>query len=720
MDDLRLRPTTAQPQTRGQLAATIGDPMDGIRRAFSAGRHRKWLAIGVFLGVLALVLTFGFTRTKLYAATASMVVNSRELNVSEKDKEVLPGLPTADNAVDTEVEIMRSPAVALGTVRALDLIDNPAYAPKLATLPGTDKETAATAMLLGAIKIIRPGESNVVSIAYSAPDPMLAKAVADQIGHQYLAVKQRSRRAAVDQVDLGLGNELERLRVQLEAADTAVAHYRAQHDLFDSQGATFTQQELSLYKQQQAAAQAALADAQARLSTAQGQTRKGDTGGVGAVLQSPVVQQLRNQRALLAATYADMQSRYQPDHPDLIRTHDQIDSLDKAIAAETTRQLANLNANAQIARDQVANAAGIVARTTGTLAGDNNASVQLAQLQRKADGLRDTYQTLLTRKNSISSQALVADEDARLFSPAALPLRPSSPNKPLILLIGLVLATIVACAAVWMAEAFDRKLISSADIERQLGLPHIANVPEISSIARPGEQGISPVDFPVERPLSIYAEQLRAIRLALVRKGRSGMISVGITSARPNEGKTTLAISLARAAAMAGSRTLLIDADLRRAAVSRMLNLPRQAGLVEVLRRTATLDEALIHDTASGMYVLAAGDTTDNPQNVFDSVHIGTLLEDAEERFDLVIFDAAPALAVADARLLLRQVDEVLMALRWNDTPRQTAAATLKRMRALDIEPLGIIATRVDMRALTAFGHGDVDRDHADYGAYYA
>jgi len=720
MDDLRLSPTSSEPRPQGRLAATIGDPMDGIRRAFAAARHRRWLAIGVFLGVLALVLGYGFTRTKFYTATASMVVNSRELNVSEKDKEVLPGLPTADNAVDTEVEIMRSPAVALGTVRALDLVDNPAFAAKIVKLPGTDKETAATAMLLGAIKIIRPGASSVVSIAYSAPDPMLAKAVADQIGHQYLAVKQGSRRAAVEQVDRGLGTELDNLRIQLEAADTAVAQYRAQHDLFDSQGTTFTQQELSLYKQQQAAAQAALADAQARLSTAQSQTRKDDTGGVGAVLQSPVIQQLRNQRAQLAATYADMQSRYQPDHPDLIRTHDQIEALDKAIGAETTRQLANLNANAQIARDQVANAAGIVARTTGTLASDNNASVQLAQLQRKADGLRDTYQTLLARKNSISSQALVADEDARIFSPAALPLRPSSPNKPLILLIGLVLATIVSGAAVWIAEAFDRKLVSSADIEKKLGLPHIANVPEISSIARSGERGITPIDFPVERPLSLYAEQLRAIRLALVRKGRSGMTSVGITSARPNEGKTTLAISLARAAAMAGSRTLLVDADIRRASVSRMMGLPQHVGLVEVLRRKTTLDEALILDAASGMYVLPAGDTTDNRQDLFAAAHIGALLAEAENRFDLVIFDAAPALAVTDARLLLRQVDEVLMALRWNDTPRQTAAATLKRMRALDIEPLGVVATRVDMRALAAFGHGDVDRDHADYGAYYA
>jgi capsular exopolysaccharide synthesis family protein len=729
MDDAILHRPAPSGEARPLRGALLRDPMDGVRRAIAASRRRRWLGIGAFLIVLLLVLGYGFTRPKLYSASANMVVNSRELNVSEKDKEVLPGLSTADNAADTEIEIMRSTAVALGTVQALGLADNPVFAKKLAKLPGAEKETAATAMLAADLKIERPSQSNVVTISYTSPDPALSKAVADQIGHQYLAVKLNSRREAVEQVDRGLGHELDTLRDQLEQADAAVAAYRAEHDLFDSTGtgqgaaqsSTFTQQELSLYKQQAAAAQATAADARAKLATATGQSARGAPGGVGAVLQSPVIQQLRDQRAQLAATYADMASRYQPDHPDMIRTKEQIDALDRAIDAETSRQLANLRANARIADDNAAQAAGIVARTTGTLEADNRASVQLAQMQRKADSLRDTYQSLLERKNSISSQALVADEDARIFSPAVLPLRPSSPNKPLILLIGLALAGIVAAAAVWIAEAFDRKLVSSADIEEKLGLPHIANVPEIGSIARGAERLIAPVDFVIERPNSLYAEQLRAIRLSLIRKGRRGMTSVGITSARPAEGKTTLATSLARAAAMAGSRTLLVDADIHRPSVASALGLSPKAGIAEVLRGNVALTDAMVRDEASGLMVIGAGDVQGGrQQDLFDAQRIGALLAAADESFDLVIFDCAPALAVTDARLLLRQVDEVLLALRWNDTPRQTAAAALKRMRLLDIEPLGVIATRVDMRALAAFGHGDVDRDHVSYGAYYA
>ncbi|WP_260928044.1 GumC family protein [Novosphingobium sp. 9] len=731
MNDATRHRATVPQDAKPMRGALLRDPMDGVRRAMAALRRRRWLALIYFVVVVLLVAAYGFTRPKLYTASANMVVNSRELNVSEKDKEVLPGLSTSDNAADTEIEIMRSTAVAQGTVRALDLVDNPAFAGPLSKLTPSSREAAATAMVVGNLKIVRPGQSNVVVISYTSPDPALSKAIADQVGHQYLAVKRDSRREAVEQVDRGLGNELDNLRVQLEQADATVADYRAQHNLFDSSGTggqgagqntTFTQQELSLYKQQAAAASATAADARAKLATASGQSARGGAGGVGAVLQSPVIQQLRDQRAQLAATYNDMASRYQPDHPDMIRTKEQLDALDKAISAETSRQMQNLRANARIADANAAEANGTVARATATLEGDTKASVELGQLQRKADGLRDTYNTLLQRKNSISSQALVADEDARIFSPAVLPLRPSSPNKPLILLIGLALGAIMASAAVWIAEAFDRKLVSSADIEREFGLPHIANMPETTSIAQGADKLIAPVDFPIERPNSLYAEQLRSVRHLLIHKDGRSMTTVGITSARPAEGKTTFATSLARTAALGGSRTLLVDADMRKPAVAGALGFAPTVGTAQVLRGEIGLADAVIRDEATGMMVLGVhSDGEAQRQDLFTPAHISALIAAAKaEQYDLVVFDCAPVLAVSDTRLLLRQVDDVLLTLRWNSTPRQSVEAALKRMRLLDIEPLGVVATRVDMPSLSAFGHGDVDRDHMSYGDYYA
>lgn len=704
------------------VVAPRDDRMEGVRRLFGVLRRRLLIFIAVFIMMFVAVALFTFTRTRVYVATAGMVVNSRELNIAEKDKDVLPVLPTSDAAADTEVEILRSTAVAASTVRALDLVHHPMFAGALSKFPDAQKPAAATAMLKADLKIARPGEANVVSIAYTSPDPVLAKAVADEIGQQYLSVKEASRRSAVVNVDKGLGSELDDLRGRLERAESDVARYKAANNLLSTDGVTLTETELSLYKQQDAAARAAQAEENARLRTARAQLSRGSSGDdVGAALQSPVIQQLRTQRSQITTRIADLESRYRSDHPDLVKARDQLADVDRDIKAEIQRVVSNLEANARIAADRAANARATAAATSGTLAVNNAASVKLDELQRKADGLKETYQSLLTRRNSISSQALVADEDARLFSPALLPLSPSSPNRPLMLAIGLLLATVVASVAIWLIEMLDRGLTSSHDVETRLGLPNLANLPDVRTIARRDERGIAPADFAVERPLSLYAEALRSIRLTLLgNRYRGRALRVGITSSRPHEGKTTLALSLARASALAGTRTLLIDADVRRPAIAPMLNVEPGAGLINVLDGDVSLEAALLRDAVTGLMVLTVRPQSGASHDVFDKDRMDALARACDDRFDLVIFDVAPALIVADALQLLRQLDDVIMAVQWRSTPWQTAFANLRRMRALGIEPLGVVLTQVDMKALAKSGEAEADYSLETYGAYGA
>jgi capsular exopolysaccharide synthesis family protein len=693
--------------------------MDGFRRTIGMGR-RRWRIFGaVFLAIFLAVALYTFTRTRLYTATSGMVVNSRELNLAEKDKDILPVLPTNEGAADTEVEILRSTAVAANTVRALDLTHNPLFAKGLESLPDQVKLAAVTAIVKSNLKIARPGEANVVAIAYTSPDPAIAKAIADQVGREYLNVKEESRRSAVENVDKGLGTELEDLRGRLEQAEADVARYKAANNLLSSDGVTLTETELSLYKQQDAAARAVLAGESARLRTARAQLARGSSGDdVGPALQSPVIQQLRTQRSLISTKIADLEARYRPDHPDLIKARDQLADIDRDIQAEIRRVVSNLEANARIAADQAANARATADATSGTLAVNNAAGVKLAELQRKADGLKDTYQTLLTRRNSIRSQALVADEDARLFSPALLPLNPSSPNRPLMLAIGLALAAMAAGVTVWLLETFNRGLTGSRDVELRLGLHNLAHVPDVASIARADERHITAVDFCVERPLSLYAEALRSIRLALIGAHAAGVpVLAGVTSSRPGEGKTTLAISLARVAAQSGSRTLLIDADLRRPSVAHTLGIKPVAGLVEVLRGDVPVESALVRDAATGLMILPVRAPYAGSE-LLDAAHIDRLVDTLRDRFDLVIFDVAPALAVADARQLLRQLDDIILAVQWRSTPRQTAMATLRHLRALGMQPLGVVLTQVDMVALSKSGEAEADYSVESYGAY--
>jgi succinoglycan biosynthesis transport protein ExoP len=471
---------------------------------------------------------------------------------------------------------------------------------------------------------------------------------------------------------------------------------------------TLTEQELSLYKQQDATARAVQAQENARLRTARSQLARGSQGDdVGAALQSPVIQQLRTQRAETTARLAELQAKYQPGHPDLVKARDQVADIDQAIRAETRRVISNLDANARVAADSAANARATAYATSGTLAVNNAASVRLNELQRKADGLKESYQTLLGRRNSIRSQALVAGDDAQLFSPALLPLSPSSPNRPLMLAIGLVLAAIAAGALLWLLEALDRGIAGSRGVEAGLGLPNLALLPHVATIARADEAHIAPIDFAIQRPLSLYAEALRAIRLAVI-------------GGHPNQHPIWVGVTSACADARAGSRVLLVDADLRRPAVARLMGLRPAAGLVELLEGRIALDAALIEDDASGLMILPIRQPRDIGGELFDQARFDRLISACRDRFDLVIVDAAPALVAADARQLLRLMDDVLMAVQWRKTPRPTAIAALRRLRAAGIEPLGAVLTQVDMKALARSGEAEADYALQTYGALQA
>lgn len=711
----------ALPSSPANSETTSRQRADGLRKILSILR-RRWVAFaGVFVFVVLATAFFTWQQTPLYKGTTSLVVNSRVLNLSTKEEDVIPTVPTQDGAVDTEIQILSSREVITRAIKALDLVNNSEFAEQLADVPAENRLGAAYAIVRDNLVIVRPGVSNVVTISYTSPNAELAKAVPDEIGRQYLRSKFDTRTGAAAAVDEGLSKELQTLRGQLQAAEAEVARYKLANNLLSSEGVTLTEQEISLYKQQVATARAALAEEQARLNTARDQLRRGSTGDdVGEALNSPVVEQLRTQRSQLATQAAELKSRYRANHPDVIKAERQLEEVDNAIQAEIGRVISNLEARSEVASQRAAAASGIAASAAGSLASNNAASVRLAELERQAEAIRSNYAAMLQRQNAINTQVSVADEDARIFSPASVPRFPASPNKPLNMAIGLILALVLASVVTWLLHLFDRGIVTSSEAESRLGLPHLANIPSIGSIARGEDRRIPPEDFTVARPMSIYAEALRGLRLALVQPhGGQPVKVIGITSSSANEGKSTLALSLARAAALAGDRTLLIDGDTRRPSIARMLGVTPDAGFLDVLAGDAPLERLLVKDPLTDLLVLPTPAQAFSPKDVFRGGAMDLLMARARNEFDLIIVDTAPALAASDARAILEHVDRIAMVVRWKKTLIPLIQAALRKMRPLDLRPTGVVLTQVNLKAVAAYGYGDVDYNYRSYEAYY-
>ena len=719
------------------------------QKLIAAFRRRLKLFVAILLLAVTAAILVTARSTPLFTATANVTINTRQSTVVDSQA-VLSGLTADSSIVDTEVEILKSRHLTERVVDGLNLANDPEFNADLATPGPVQLALGGIAAIFGArpdegggdrdpvdmqrtkeaaieavrdrLTIRRVGLTYVMNVSFASEDPAKAARIANAYVERYLLEQLETKFDATRQANEWLNVRLGELRGEVQAAEAAVAQYQSTNNLLSASGTTLTEQEISTYNQQLATVRAQQAEAEARLRTARSQLARGSTGDdVGEALGSQVVQQLRQQRAEVSRRVADLTQRYGPRHPDMLRAQRELADIDGQIQAEIGRLVSNLEAQAQVARERTASMAGSLGTARGTLAANNAASVRLNELQRNAESVRTLYQSFLTRFQETSSQEGLEQSDARIVSRAAIPNAPSSPNIPLNLALGLILGLGLGLAAVVLAEMLDSGLMTGDEVERRLGLPHLGTVPSLPSVAAPGEREEAPADYVLKRPLSAFAEAVRALRTSILysRTGQAVKV-VAVTSALPGEGKSTTCLTLARVSAQSGARVLVVDCDLRRRNLNRMLGFEPETGLLEVLNGKAALGQVVHLDEGSGAHVLPLARNSFTPKDVFGSKAMDQLIADLAARYDLVLLDTAPTLAVADTRILAARSDAVIFLARWRKTPEKAIQQSLRLLEQAGAHVAGVALTQVDMNAQARYGYGDAGFYYAEYKKYYA
>lgn len=726
-----------QPLTN-RARGSSGETID-VERLIAAFRRRLWLFVAV-AGVIAAALMFVMLRqTPMYTATANVMINTRTEKVVDSQA-VLSGLTADTGTVDTEVEVIKSPQLAEAVVDTLKLDKDPEFNGALKSpgligsiLGGKKAERAAPgaaeaerqaviAAVGKQLTVRRVGLTYSITISFESTSAMKSATIANAFADAYLQSQLTEKFDATRQANSFLNTRLDTLRTQLQEADAAVSNYRVANNLLSSEGTTLTEQEISAYNQQLAQARAQQAEDEARLRTARAQLAAGSNGDdVGEALSSQVVQNLRAQRAVVSGRVAEMSGRYGERHPDMVRAQRELADIDQQIQAEIRRIVSNLEARVRVSQQRTASVEASLGGARGTLAANSAASVHLKELEGNAEAARNVYQSFLDRYKQTGAQQGVEQADARIASRAVPPSRQSSPNLMLAVALSIVVGAGAGLAAVIIAEIMDAGLATSDDVERKIGLASVASIPLMSSVAEANERGIQPIDYVLRKPLSGFAEAFRSLRTSILYAvpGQQGKIVV-LTSALPGEGKTTTSICLARVAAQAGSKVLLLDCDLRRRAVTRTLGLTPENGLAEVLHGTATLESVVLLDQASGAYVLPLAHTASSTEDVFGLPAMDQLLAKARASFDLVILDTAPVLALADTRILAGKTDVVVLLARWRKTPARAIGASVRLLQQANAQIAGVALTQVDMNAQSKHGYGDAGYYYDEYKKYYA
>jgi succinoglycan biosynthesis transport protein ExoP len=674
--------------------------------------------IGLFLliggGVFIVAAAYTFLQTPKYTATTEIVVTGRGPEVGSD-----PG--SANNAVtdakvDTEVEMLKSRAIAAEVVRELGSRRSRADTRESETERGPE----ATESLMSNIRVRRAAQSHVLTVSFTSPARVEASRVANAYADAYIRQSQGLKLRGERSANGLLGAQVQMLRGQVEAAEAAVGRYRTAHGLLNVQGSTVTEQEITALDQQVAEAKAAGAEHAARLSTAREQLAGGSAGDdVGEALESPVVQELRRQRAEVSRRLADLEGRFGPRYPEVVDTQRQLNDTDLQIRNEIARTVSNLTAQHRIAAERTASLQSSMAHAQGALAGAAAASVRLNELERTAQSERGLYEDVLKRWTETQTQAATIQADAQISSYSVPPRLPSSPNIPVNLLLGALLAVGSAVGAVIIRDGFDSGIGSMEEVEARLGVPFLGGLPTVASSIG-GACAYGPAQAIEMHSDSSFAEAFHGLGATMLRASLSSTVrTVAITSSLPKEGKTTTAICLAKSLAMEGKRVVLVDCDVRRPAVAATLGLTPEVGLLDVLADEAWLEQALIIDEATGLHILPAHRGAASQWSLLRSPAMDRLLERLRGMFDYVILDLPPVLPVMDGRLLARKADAVALMILWRKTPEQAVRLALQMLRSMGVDVAGASLSKVDLKAQARSSFGDPGRYYGLYKDYY-
>ena len=751
----------AEPRVQSVGAIHDGGRMLTAADILRTFRRRARLILGSAFTLTVLIAFVVFQLTPKFDAQAVIILEARTARVANV-QDVMPGLPTDNPAmhgavIRSELDVLTSRSLVRRVIEETGLENEAEFNPALQMGPGwlgrslfwmseqdqlwvENEVQALWSMLrpgrkppgagepdplapvidayLANLNVKNDGKSLTFVLTFRSENPELAARVANRHAQLYLDSHVSLKVDATKHANSWLAQRVEDLRRQVAESERAVQAYRVQNNLNRMPGVNATSmygEQLSEMGAQLVAARAERAQAEARLAQAQELLRtKAGFESVPEVLNSSTIQRLREQEAQLMRMEAEIAERYMDNHPPLLNVRAQLRGLRRQIDNEMRNIVRSLSNNVEIARVRERALEKNVEQARANLSAVNMAEVKLWELEREADARRALLQNFLARLQETSSGSPSERPDARILSAADTPISPAFPRRKLFLAAGFVFSLMAGAALALIRDRIDSRVRSMEEVESLTAVPSFGLVPSVQSGWKRKTTAARAI---VDDPMSSYSEAIRSIRSALAfSNARKPPVSVVVTSALPQEGKTTLAASLAQSCALGGRKTILVDCDLRRPGIASLLRQPTVTNIVDVLNGKLRVQDVIHRDDVTGLDFIAAPANVPNSVDLLSSPRFKELLAWLSSTYERVYIDTPPVLAVPDALAVAQVADALMFAVRWG-TPEHVVAAALRQVRAANIHPVGTVVTHVDMRRHSKLGYRDAGYYYGKYQA---
>ena len=743
--------------TRGAQASSV-DLLAILR-----GVLRRWKLV-LAITLCASIATYTVVKRivpKRYKSTVEILVYDPQQQIDTAvQKPISPFVDYLNNdAINTEINILKSKSVALRVAAELGLDRDPEFQPHDVQVGQIGKQLGILAKRLGiadladrlgiaslaqrigftgsgatsdnseqtksaaeekAERLDRAADgvikrldiyqdSYIIYVSATAREPAEAQRLASTVASDYLASQREARQQALDHVAVWLKGRTDNLQSRIFETEAAIEKLKVQSGIRDSESDKIKEQQIRDLNAQLMTAREEVSDKSAHLEQARHVIEtNGDIDSITELTASTTLTELRRKKMELNWSLADLQNKFGEHNPQVVSARAALATVDKQISAEAQNILGIMQNAYDISVRREQTLATNLQNLTANL--NSEAYIKLQQLRRTADSDRKDYESYLAQYNNIAEQREMQSASSRIVSPATFPRSPST-NRIKFYAIGGLAGLGGGLLLAFLLEYLKPGVKTSSEIEQSFGLPVVGCLPLVPQRKSRGAFYHQSLNRMVNEPLSHLSEAVRSMRVS-VELSSSGSKVILVTSALPGEGKSTAAMLFAASSAGSGKKIILLDCDLRLRSTSEALRRKHQPGLSELLCGTAKLRDVITQDPVTKINFIPAGSMRPNVADLLMSQRMLDLIAELRSNFDYVIIDSPPLLPVIDALALATGVDKILVVVEWCRTPRATIHEAFRVLGPEAHRVAGIVLNKVDFNELPGYGR-------YQYGKYY-
>ena len=657
-------------------------------------KQQKWLILFIMILVVSATAAYTFKLIiPTYQSSAVILIKEKKGQIEGLAALAGKGAETEESIfVRTQYEMIRNRVLAERVVDELDLRE------ELTKKAVKQSISSAEDVFLSDLSMVPIERTNLVKINYEANSPELAAKVVNTIIAMATTLQLEALDSSNDSSINYLEKELSKARKSLTRSETKMVSYANKQGILsiDKNQVAPLSRLTELYK---ALGLAATTRIQAESTYQEAKNNK----NAPEIQGNAFITSLKTRLSTLEIQYQEKSQLFKPDYPEMLMLSGQIGDVKRKIQTQTGNAQSGLKARYLATKDAESKVALDVKALEKELMKLQDKSVEYNTLQREVNSRRKLYEELLQKFQEIKISAKIDANYIKVIDPAIPPVKQYRPKPVLNIVVGSIIGLFLGIAIGFLRNSASKKLTSTRMLQKSMGFNILGTIPEIKSLKKKRKAKNDDENNIATSPNSAVAQAYRILSTTLNNTQHVETPKVMmVTSANMSEGKSTVALNLAYAQATAGSRVLIVDADLRRPSLHKKTGLKNAYGFSDYLSGNLEYTKIIqTHADQKGLYVMTAGHLSRDPTKLLASKKLATFLTHASEYFDQIIIDTPPVIGFADTLILASAVDGVLFIVDESNMDKDKIQNSLAQLSRIRKNILGFVVTKAKQDVLT-------------------